>query len=61
MKGLASAGKEEGRSAYAVGDHLDSDERSVGEVHVERSHINVRARRSVRALPQIVSTHPRTW
>lgn len=39
-----------GKKAYAVGDHLNGDEGSVGEVHVEHSHINVRARRSVRAL-----------
>ena len=35
---------------YAISDHLDSHQGTVGKVHVQLRHVNVGARRSVRAL-----------
>jgi hypothetical protein len=38
------------RDTYAVGDHLDGNEGTVGKVHVQSRHVNVRASRSVGTL-----------
>jgi hypothetical protein len=45
--------KVEGEDTYAVGNHLDGDEGTVGKVHVQFRHVNVRASRSIRTLRNI--------